>query len=69
MLLALIATVGFGMNNSIKSDANLSDLTLANVEALAQNENPGTNWDCKPSDDIVCYWENGKKVFGKFYRI
>ena len=66
---ALIVTVGYGVNKSMNSDANLSDLALANVEALAQNENPGTNWDCAPSTKIVCYWMNGKKVFGKFYWI
>lgn len=66
---ALIATTVWGVNKSMNSDANLSDLALANVEALAQNENPGTDWDCAPSTKIVCYWENTKKVFGKFYWI
>ena len=36
---ALIGTVGYGVNKSMKSDANLSDLALANVEALANGEN------------------------------
>jgi hypothetical protein len=36
--LALLATAGYGVNKSMKSDANLSDLALANVEALAQSE-------------------------------
>ena len=36
--LALLATAGFGVQKSLKSDANLSDLALANVEALAQSE-------------------------------
>ncbi|WP_298650279.1 NVEALA domain-containing protein [uncultured Proteiniphilum sp.] len=36
--LALLATAGYGVNKSMKSDANLSDLVLANVEALAQSE-------------------------------
>lgn len=35
---ALIATIGFGVNKSMNSDANLSDLALSNVEALAQGE-------------------------------
>ena len=35
---ALIATAGYGVNKSMKSDANLSDLALANVEALADGE-------------------------------
>ena len=37
---ALIATVSFGINKSMKSNANLSDLALANVEALANGEFP-----------------------------
>jgi hypothetical protein len=36
--LALLATAGWGVNKSMGNDANLSDLALANVEALAQNE-------------------------------
>ena len=67
--LALLVTAGYGVNKSMNNDANLSDLALANVEALAQNENPGTDWDCAPSTKIVCYLENTKKVFGKFYWI
>jgi hypothetical protein len=45
--LALLATAGYGMNQKVKSNANLSDLALANVEALANNEStPGI---------ITCY--------------
>lgn len=33
--LALLATAGWGVNKSMNSNANLSDLALANVEALA----------------------------------
>jgi len=36
--LALLATAGYGVNKSMNSDANLSDLALANVEALANGE-------------------------------
>ena len=67
--LALLVIAGYGVNKSMNSDAILSDLALANVEALAQNENPGTDWDCDPSDDIVCYWKNAKRVLGEFYWI
>lgn len=34
--LVLLVATGYGVNQSIKSEANLSDLALANVEALAQ---------------------------------
>lgn len=40
--LALLATVGFGVNKSMKSNENLSDLALSNVEALASGESGGT---------------------------
>ena len=36
--LALLATAGFGVHKSLKSDAGLSDLALSNVEALAEGE-------------------------------
>ena len=35
---ALLATAGYGVNKSMNSDANLSDLALSNVEALATGE-------------------------------
>ena len=45
--LALLATAGWGVNKSMSNDAGLSDLALANVEALADGENPGTGDGCK----------------------
>ena len=36
--LALLATAGFGVHKSLKSDAGLSDLALSNVETLAEGE-------------------------------
>ncbi|WP_019541473.1 NVEALA domain-containing protein [Proteiniphilum acetatigenes] len=38
--LSLLVATGYGVTQSVKSDANLSDLALNNVEALAQSENP-----------------------------
>lgn len=52
---ALIATVGFGINKSIQSDANLSDLALANVEALANNELPDLIITCSGNGRGRCY--------------
>jgi hypothetical protein len=57
--LGLLATAGFGVNRSVDSDANLSDLALRNVEALAANgENTGdekVSYPCKnPSDGVGC---------------
>lgn len=40
---ALLATIGWGVNKSIKSDTSFNELTLRNIEALAQSEdNDGT---------------------------
>ncbi|WP_436417266.1 NVEALA domain-containing protein [Petrimonas sulfuriphila] len=50
--LALLVATGYGVSQSMKSDANLSDLALSNVEALAQDESGGgtlwtrTDGDC-----------------------
>ena len=49
--LVLLATAGFGVHKSMKSDADLSDLALANVEALADNES---------SHDVDCSKKGGE---------
>lgn len=36
--LALLVATGYGVNKGMKSNDDLSDLALANVEALADNE-------------------------------
>lgn len=36
--LTLLITTGYGVQKSMKNDVGLSDLALANVEALADNE-------------------------------
>lgn len=46
--LALLVATGYGVNESMKSNTDLSDLVLANIEALAENEDgEGGNTDCK----------------------
>ena len=52
--LALLATAGFGVHKSMKSDTDLSDLALNNVEALANGESGGDREDCMPAYDICC---------------
>ena len=37
--IALVTIAGFGINKSVNSNVNLSNLALANVEASAQLEN------------------------------
>ncbi len=67
---ALIATTGWGVNKSMNSDANLSDLALANVEALAQGEviieTPCMQIDPMP----LCHYfiEEGVIIFGVPYK-
>lgn len=58
--LALLATVGFGVNKSMKSETNLNDLALSNVEALANIEagtpcgGPKTYGDCESRNTVNC---------------
>ena len=64
--LALLAATGYGVNKSMKSNANLSDLALNNVEALAQSENdlcPNGCW--LNGSGCYCYgfYENYKEAF------
>lgn len=51
--LALLVTAGFGVNKSMKSDADLSDLALLNVEALATGE-IDFPWLCRQTSPKVC---------------
>ena len=46
--LALLATAGLGVHKSLNGNANLSDLALANVEALANGEGGGMANKCCP---------------------
>ncbi|WP_255417356.1 NVEALA domain-containing protein [Proteiniphilum sp. X52] len=48
-----MAAAGYGVSQTMKSEANLGDLGLANVEALAQGESGGRE-DCEPAYDICC---------------
>ena len=60
--LAFLATAGYGVDKSMKSETDLSDLALANVEALANNEDGGSsnNWDCWSQEKSGSgYWRCG----------
>ena len=60
---ALLATAGYRVNESMKNDAIFSDLTLSNVEALADGENGGSyscGKYCKEDSDWTCkIYSNG----------
>ncbi|MDD3968187.1 NVEALA domain-containing protein [Proteiniphilum propionicum] len=63
--IALFAVAGMGINKSVNNNANLSNLALINVEALAQGEGGGTT-DCFPPYDVTCRtdWQNGIRYLG-----
>ncbi|WP_019541469.1 NVEALA domain-containing protein [Proteiniphilum acetatigenes] len=60
--LALLIVTAYGVNRSMKSDANLSDLAMNNVEALAQGE---INPDNCPYSQSICIVGNGWIYLGK----
>ena len=68
---AMIAVVaifaGYNMYQSNMNSKNLSDVMLANVEALAQDEN-NKNYDCiPPYDKYTCSYEGNLKLPGIKY--
>ena len=67
--LALLATAGWGMNKSMSNEAGLSDLALANVQALAEGESGGGKYrNCSQGEESsygtnefycgTCSWRN-----------
>lgn len=50
LVIGIVATDGYGINQSINKDTTeLNELTLANIEALAENESGGgisDSWSC-----------------------
>ena len=54
--LALLATAGFGVNKSMSNKAQLSDLALANVEALADSESGGGEVLWSREDEDCAYY-------------
>ncbi|WP_019541471.1 NVEALA domain-containing protein [Proteiniphilum acetatigenes] len=64
--LALLAATGYGVNQSVNSNANLSDLALNNVEALANGE-VGFPWLCANTSPNVCIIDMGTMYLGKRY--
>ncbi|WP_436414977.1 NVEALA domain-containing protein [Petrimonas sp.] len=62
--IALVVVAGLGINKSVNSDVYLSDLALANVEALAQTETGDEFYaatGCHATiENISCTGKNGK---------
>lgn len=66
LVVVFTTIIGYGVYTSQKIDSSMSELMLANVEALADGEypaspNPGS--DCK-GGRTMCYMGQGN-VFGK----
>ena len=61
--LALLATAGYGVQKTMKSEAGLSDLAFANVEALAQGETDFP-WLCQHTSPKVCIIDMGSMYLG-----
>lgn len=55
--LALLVTIGFGVQKSLKSDFELNNLALMNVEALADGESgSGISGRCTGTSTNKCDW-------------
>ena len=52
--LALLGTTGYGVNQSVKNNADLSGLALSNVEALANGESSDCPNGCLDAPGL-CY--------------
>ena len=65
LIAAMAVAAGWNFNQS-KNEVELSDLALANVEALAQGESGGNSWCC--GYDSTCWidWINQTKEMGDF---
>ena len=66
MVAAFAAVAGYGVYASQKEEVTLSDNALANVEALADDENPMCPNGCVSNGDgCLCYvWYENYKEYG-----
>ncbi|WP_303228098.1 NVEALA domain-containing protein [Parabacteroides goldsteinii] len=64
LIAAMAITAGWNFNQS-KNETQLSDLTIANVEALARNE--VENIKCNRDIDATCFLLNNLPVQGERY--
>ena len=64
LISAMAITAGWNFNQS-KNETQLSDLTIANVEALARNE--VENIKCNRDIDATCFLLNNLPVQGERY--
>lgn len=60
------AIAGYGVYSNQKNDF-ISDLALANIEALARYELPEVEIVCNGGDSGMCHYCNRYKVYDPFY--
>ncbi len=65
LIAAMAITAGWSFNQS-KNEVELSDLALANVEALAQGESGGNSWCCGIVGSCGIDWATGTTQWGQF---
>jgi len=54
--LAVMVVLGYGVNKSVQNNADLSDMALSNVEALASGELADCEYGCFANGDgCWCY--------------
>lgn len=63
--LALLVTAGYGVNKSMKSNANLRNLALSNVDALASGESEEYS-GCKSGSGYCAIYWNGEQTFSSY---
>ena len=65
LIAAMAVTAGWNFNQS-KNEVELSDLALANVEALASGEGSGGSWCCGINGSCGIDWSTGISSWGQF---
>jgi|AGTN01.2.fsa_nt_gi hypothetical protein len=66
--LTLLVTAGYGVNKGMKSDVNLSDLALNNVEALANGESGGYR-GCTSGWGYCAIYLHGQLIFSSYEHV
>ena len=56
--LVVMLAVGYGVDKSMRNDADLSEMALKNMEALGQNEGPSTGVTCEGTGKAICPLDN-----------
>lgn len=66
-VLALLITAGYGVSENQKNEADLSDLALGSIEALARNEDGGITCSSSCSGAGMCWESFYEEDLGQYY--